>query len=140
MNHRNVRMLTALSIAVLWLPTAHAQYPSMVVKVNIPFNFSVNNKPFPSGEYSVLCTPVRLDLRDSQAHVVASLFTHRVESLESAAETKLQFSTDGGYALIRLWIHGERIGYELSPSKTAAALAKLHSRAPVQISGGGNRP
>lgn len=141
MNHRNVRILTALLFAVLWLPAAaHAQYVPTVVKVNIPFDFTVNDKNLPSGEYWIRCTRVRLDLRDSQARVVASVFPHSVESIENAAATKLQFSSDGGHALIRLWVRGEHIGYELPTSKAATALAKQRSHPAVQTSGGGNRP
>ena len=141
MHYRNTRILTAISFAVLWLAAAaHAQYVPTVVKVNIPFDFTVNNKAFPSGEYWFRCTPVRLDLRDSQAHIVVSLFPHPVESLENVAETKLQFSTDDSHALLRLWVRGQRIGYELARPKALTALAKQHSRPPVQTGGGGNIP
>src|SRR5437879_9769005 len=58
MNHRNTRILTLLSLAVLWLAnTAHAQYVPRIVKVNVPFDFTVSDKSFPSGEYSLVCTP-----------------------------------------------------------------------------------
>src|SRR5207302_4318743 len=111
MNHRNTRILTLLSLAVLWLAnTAHAQYVPRIDKVNVPFDFTVSDKSFPSGEYSLVCTPLHLKLRDSHNRVLASLFPHSVESMEEAAATKLQFSTEGDRALLRLWIRGDRQG------------------------------
>ena len=142
MKHRNVRILTVLSLTVLWLAgAADAQFAPRIVKVSIPFDFTANDKAFPSGDYTVVATPGRLELHDSQDHLVATLIPHTVESLGNVTETKLQFSTEeGGHALMRLWVQGNREGYELPRSKAATALAKQRSRPPVQISGGGNMP
>lgn len=142
MSHRNVRILTALSLAVLWLAVAaHAQFAPHVVKVSIPFDFTANDKPYPAGDYSLVATPGRLELRDSQNHVLDSLLPHSVESLGNVTATKVQFSTEGGgHALTRLWLQGYRQGYELSPSKAGTAVAKQRSHPPDQVSGGGRMP
>jgi hypothetical protein len=142
MNNQNIRVLTMLSFAVLWFAgVVEAQYVPHYVKVSIPFDFTVGDKSFPGGEYSLACTPGRVDLRDAHAHVVASIITHSVESLENPAASKLVFTTDeGSHALKQVWTENDRYGYELPPSKAATALAKQRSRAPVQVSGGGNKP
>ncbi|MBZ5681212.1 MAG: hypothetical protein LAO24_14020 [Acidobacteriia bacterium] len=142
MNHRNVRILTVLSFAVLWLAgVAEAQYAPHYVKVSIPFDFTVGDKSFPGGEYSLACTPGRVELRDARTHVVTTIFTHSVESLDRPAAPKLVFSADaGGRALRQVWMENDRYGYELAPSKTATALARQRPRAPVQISASGNKP
>jgi hypothetical protein len=131
-----------LSLAVLWLVgVVEAQLAAHYVKVSIPFNFTVGDKSFPGGEYSLACTPGLVDLRDAQAHVVASIITHSVESLEGPAAPKLVFTTDeGGHALKQVWMENDRYGYELAPSKAATAMARQRSRPPVQLSGGGNKP
>jgi hypothetical protein len=142
MTIRNVRILTMLSFAVLWFAgVVEAQYVPHYVKVSIPFAFTVGDKSFPGGEYSLACTPGRVDLRDAHAHVVASIITHSVESLESPLAPKLVFTTDeGGHALKQVWMENDHYGYELAPSKAATALARQRSRAPVQVSGSGNKP
>ena len=142
MSNRNVRILTALSFAVLWLAgVVQAQYAPHYVKVSIPFAFTAGDKSFPGGEYSLACTPGHIDLRDAQTHVVATIITHSVESLDSPAVPKLVFATDeGGHALKQVWAGNGPYGYELAPSKAATALAKQRSKPPLQASGGGNRP
>jgi hypothetical protein len=140
MTNRNARILTTLSFAVLWFAgVVQAQYAPHYVKVNIPFAFTVGDKSFPEGEYSLACTPGHIDLRDAQAHVVATIITHSVESLNSPAVPKLVFTTyQGGHALKQVWAGNGPYGYELAPSKASIALAKQRSRPPLQASG--NRP
>ena len=137
MNYRNVRILTLLTLAVMWLASAaQAQYARHVVTVTIPFDFTANNKTLPSGTYHLVCTPGQLDLRDAQEHSLVILLSHSVESLTSSPATKLQFSTaNGDHALLRVWVRGERNGYELPRPKAATDLAKQQSHAPIQISG-----
>ena len=142
MNNRNVRILTALSLAVLWLAgVVQAQYVPHYVKVSIPFDFTVGKKSLPEGDYLLACTPGHIELRDAHDHVVASIITHSVESLQSSAAPKLVFTTDAGdHALRQVWTENNHLGYELTPSKAAASLAKQRSKAPLQASGGGNKP
>jgi hypothetical protein len=136
------RMLTLLLIAVLLLGgIARAQYVTHIVQVKVPFEFTVNEKVFPAGEYSIVRTaPSRLDLRDVRGYVLLSLITHSVQSREQSASTKLQFSTEGGgHALTQVWIKGDRIGNELAAPKKATVLANRNPRQPVEAGSGGNK-
>ena len=136
------RILTPLSLATLWLAgAAHAQYVQRTIKVNVPFEFTIGDKGFRAGDYFFVTTnPNQLSLHDSQGHVVASLLTHSVESLEASPSTKLRFSTlDGGHALRQIWIVNQRVGFELAPTKPAALLAKQRSHAPAESTGAGNK-
>jgi len=61
------RTLTSVLLGVLTLgPIAQAQHAQRVIKVTVPFEFSVGNQVFPAGNYSVVSTaPALLDLRDA---------------------------------------------------------------------------
>jgi hypothetical protein len=136
------RMLTPLFLAVLLLGgIASAQYVPHIVQVKVPFEFTVNEKVFPAGEYSIVRTaPGRLDLRDARGYQLVSLITHFAQSLEQSASTKLQFSTEGGgHALTQVWIKGDRIGNELAAPKKATVLATRNPRQPGEAGSGGNR-
>ena len=136
------RMLTPLALAVLLLAgVAHAQYAQRIVKVTVPFDFTVAGKAFAAGEYSIVrVAPNRLDLRDAQSSVRASLITHAVESDNVPAVSRLDFSSqDGGHALTRVWLEHERIGYELARPKTATVVARQRPAA-VQTIVSGSQP
>jgi hypothetical protein len=135
-------ILTSLSLAVLlFAGTANAQYAPRIVKVNLPFEFSMGDKTFPAGDYSIVAmVPGRLELRDAQEHVLTSLFTHPVQALESPDSAKLDFSTaSGGHALTQVWFLNNRIGYELAPQRALTALAKRRGRESVPANAGGNK-
>jgi hypothetical protein len=141
MSKKSVRILTVLSGVVLWLAgAAQAQYAPHYLKVSVPFEFSVNNKLFPAGDYVLACRPSQIELRDLQAHVLASVIPHSVQSLSDLTTPRLVFVTDTGEHVLRqVWIGDPHQGYELALSRPADALAKRRSNAPVQAVGGGNK-
>lgn len=142
MNNLIGRMLTALSFAVLLLAgQAYAQFVPRIIQVNIPFEFTVGEKAFPSGGYVLVSMAQhRVDLRDSRRHVLASLITHSVRSLDRSASTKLLFSTaGGGHALRQVWIEGDLVGDELVVPKRPANMAQRTLPRPLEIGGGGNK-
>ena len=62
------RTLASLLLGVLTLgPLAQAQQAQRIIKVNIPFEFSVGDREFPAGSYSLVSSaPPLLDLRDAK--------------------------------------------------------------------------
>src|ERR1700752_5189766 len=133
MNNVVGRMRTVLLFVVLLLAgQAYAQFVPRIVQVKIPFNFTVGEKTFPAGEYTLVSMAQhRVDLRDSQHRVLASLITHSVQSLDKSASTKLLFSTaGGGHALPQVWIHGDLIGDELEVPKRPADVARRNLHKP----------
>lgn len=135
------RILIPLSLTVLLLAgAATAQYEQRTFKVSTPFEFSVNDKVFPAGDYTVVrATPSRVELRDSQGRVLASVITHSVESQTAPRFSKLAFSTaDGGHALTQIWLENERVGYELASPKTATIAARRQSHGTAPVTRGGN--
>ena len=124
------RTLTSLLLGVLTLgPSAQAQHAERVIKVNIPFEFSVGNQVFPAGNYSLVSTaPALLDLRDAKGHTLARVLTNSVETQKVPASPTLEFYNEGSrYSLAQVWQENYSIGQELPQSKSWAKIAKRHS-------------
>jgi hypothetical protein len=138
----SARTFTVVSLAVLLLAgAAYGQYVQHIVKLSVPFEFTVNDENFPAGEYSIVCVaPNRLDLRDARNHVVAQLLTHSVESRTSNPTTRLDFSTaEGGHALSQIWLANDRIGYELPAIQKRTMLVQATPQQSGRGSGAGNK-
>jgi hypothetical protein len=125
------RILTSLLTIVLWAAgTAYAQTPA-VIKVNIPFEFSLGNRTFPAGDYS-LVQPLQhfLVLRDARGQTIASTFTTGIESSVAQATSKLRFYSVGGVnVLTEVWQQDNSAGLKLFPTNTNSRsyVAKRHS-------------
>jgi hypothetical protein len=137
MTRHIARILTAfLGTVLCFAGFAQAQYIPHSVKVNVPFEFSFRNQTFPAGDYFVLCTPAKIELRNADQHVLATEIPHAVESA-GLVDTKLVFgSGEGVHVLRQIWVGGSRYGYELSPSRGATLLAKQHTNKPATATGG----
>jgi hypothetical protein len=117
-----------------------AQYAPHSLKVSVPFEFTFGGRMFPAGDYTVVCTPIRAELRDARGQVLTSVVHHAVQSPNSSQRPKLVFTTDGGgHVLRQVWAGDPHYGYELGPSKPAVVLAKQGSHPSVNGSGGGNK-
>jgi hypothetical protein len=120
--------------------TAQAQV-SHVIKVNIPFTFTVGDKDFPAGEYS-LAQPLQhfLVLRNARGNVIAHAFTQSVESLTPADATKVKFyAANGQHTLAEVWqqqnISGERL--YLDKPRINVSITRSNE---APVSPKGNRP
>lgn len=109
------RILTSLLTIVLWAAgSAYAQNPA-VIKVNIPFEFSLGDKTFQPGDYS-LVQPLQhfLVLRDARGQTIASTFATGVELSSAPATSKLTFRSVGGqYFLTEVWQQNDTAGLQL---------------------------
>lgn len=142
MNQLIRHIFTSLFIAVLWLAgTARAQSETWIIKVHVPFEFVAGDKTFPAGDYS-LVRPLQnfLELRDSRGHVIASMFTHGVESSTLSPNAKLKFYSSGGErVLAEVWQGQESIGHQLVRPKPGVALARQRI-VDTPAATGGSRP
>ncbi|MBZ5600276.1 MAG: hypothetical protein LAN83_18375 [Acidobacteriia bacterium] len=132
MKHLIARTLTSLSLAVLLLAgVAHAQY-AQVIKAKVPFEFTVGQRTFPAGQYSLVrSAPYLLVLRDAQARVLAMVVTRSTESATTPASAKLEFYNDGDrHILVRVWQQGNPIGQELYRRKAATVVARRRTAHP----------
>jgi len=143
MKQLTARILTSLLTVVLWgAGTAYAQTPA-VIKVNIPFEFSLGNRTFPPGDYS-LVQPLQhfLVLRDARGQTVASTFTTGLESSAAQATSKLRFYFVGGEnVLTEVWQQDDRAGLKLYPTNTnnRSRLAK-HPSSETRQTAEGSQP
>lgn len=83
-----------------------------IVKVNIPFEFSVGDRTFPAGEYSLAkFRPDLIALYDSRGHNVDIALAHVQTNLEPLTDSKLKFEVVGDrHVLAEVWIAGESTG------------------------------
>jgi hypothetical protein len=124
------RTLTSLMLVVVWLATtAQAQSTPLVIKVNIPFEFSIGDRTFPPGDYS-LVQPLQhlLALRDARGRTIASAFTSGVESSAAPTISKLKFNSIAGQnVLSEVWQQDSHLGQKLFAAKTRSTFAKHRS-------------
>ena len=75
----------------------------LVLKVDVPFEFTVGKKTFPAGEYRVVrIAPHTLALRDSKDRFLTSVMTGSVVSFKARPAPKLKFELkDGRYRLAK---------------------------------------
>lgn len=114
---------------VLMVSMAHAQIGGDVLKVKVPFKFSVGTQTFPAGEYSLKpMLPHTMSLRNQAGQVLTSIGTNSVESTEVQRSVKLVFNGyDGHYFLAQIWKEGDNIGRELTKSPAEIEMATKYS-------------
>ncbi|MBZ5719177.1 MAG: hypothetical protein LAO03_02245 [Acidobacteriia bacterium] len=119
-----VGLLVALSVGI-----AHAQIGGDVLKVKVPFNFSVGTQTFPAGEYSLKpLLPHTMSLRNQAGQVLTNINTNSIESTEVQKTVKLVFNGyDGHYFLSQIWKEGDSTGQELSKSHAESEMATRYS-------------
>ena len=106
-----------------------AQIGGDVLKVKVPFNFTVGTQTFPAGEYSLKpLLPHTMSLRNQAGQVLTNINTNSVESTDVPKSVKLVFNGyDGHYFLAQIWKEGDNIGRELSKSPTEIEMATKYS-------------
>lgn len=123
-----LRKMVLSMFVVLAVGMAHAQIGGDVLKVKIPFNFTVGTQNFPAGEYSLKpLLPHTLSLRNQAGQVLTSIATNSVESSEVQTSVKLVFNGYGGqYFLAQVWKPGDNVGRELIKSPVEIEMARKH--------------
>lgn len=99
------------------------------VKVNIPFEFSVGDRTFPAGEYSL--TQLRPDiiaLYDSRGHNVDIALAYVKTNLEPPTDTKVKFEVVGGrHMLAEMCTAGESTGAVFAVKRVSSRTQQLSS-------------
>jgi len=114
-------LMSFVGIAGLLLPgVAQAQSTLPVIKVDVPFEFTVGKTTLPAGQYS-LVEPVQhyIQLRDARGRFVASMLTNGVESSTAPEASVLRFYVSGGrHVLAEVWEEGNQLGEQLPQAKS----------------------
>jgi len=116
-------------LVMLAASMAHAQIGGDVLKVKVPFSFSVGTQTFPAGEYSLKpLFPHTMSLRNQAGQVLTNIGTNSIESSEVQRSAKLVFhGYDGHYFLAQIWKEGDSIGRELTKSPAETEIARKYS-------------
>ena len=111
--------LTAISVSAQTVRT----------KINIPFNFIVDQKTLPAGEYTV--EPNRKDsdrvwlIQSSDGHAGVLVMTMLSHASKTQEKVKLVFHQYGAqYFLSQIWTPGGSTGHELTMPRQERELAK----------------
>ena len=112
-----MKQLTGFLLGVVLLSSgmAHAQSIRWIMKADVPFEFSVGNKHFPAGKYS-LVQPLQhfLQLRDAQNRVIAYTFTNAIETSHPSSTPHLSFYVSGDKRILgEVWLAGDTLGDQL---------------------------
>jgi hypothetical protein len=130
MKKQSLRIFLMFSVlAVLAALSVQAQ-SNNVQTANIPFEFSVGNKTFPAGLYSV----TRLNPQSDQAALIIKstdgrmskiVLTIPIQAGRAQETAKLVFSRyDDRYFLAQVWTPADSTGFELPKSRGERSLAR----------------
>ena len=119
-------LLVVLSLGLL-LATASAYAQEVPVIANVPFDFTVNGKTLPAGEYVI--SPVGtsnnvLSIYSRDQHAALLAMPIRCQAGEASAKTKLVFNHRGSrYFLKQIWITGYKAGREFPQGALESEMA-----------------
>jgi hypothetical protein len=118
-----------ISLLSLLLVAGSAIAQTVHVRANIPFNFAVGNRTFPSGTYDVRTIDylngktLLLQARDGNASMMVG--SNAAANLEPADKTKLVFNQYGNrYFLSQIWVAGETRGHQLLKTNREKEMAR----------------
>jgi hypothetical protein len=123
---RRILVLVILAFALSG-SLAQAQVAGSIIQVRIPFEFTVGNKAFAAGEYSILRSSSWLVLRNSKHETVAYALAVPAQTQTPPTASVVDFYVEGEkYRLMRVWQANSHYGSELfrPRSLNATALAK----------------
>jgi hypothetical protein len=129
---------TLITICLLFTAaTLFAQIESRpLMKVNIPFSFTVDNQTLPAGVYFVLSVTPERSIRLTSADSKHSTIVNDLPNYTSApsADSRLVFHKYGNeYFLAQVWTKGESVARNPYISPRAMELAQSGSRSDTEI-------
>ncbi|MCI0390024.1 MAG: hypothetical protein MOB07_14840 [Acidobacteria bacterium] len=114
-----------LSVSAIYV---NAVGKTLIRKVEIPFDFSVGDKTFPAGVYSVTSVnqeKIMLRLSSGDGREAIHILTNPVEAKETPTTSKLIFRRYGEtYFLSQIWESYNDQGRQLSKSRTERSVER----------------
>jgi len=138
---------TMMFIAVIGVSSAKAQTGPTIMRVDIPFTFSVGEQTLPAGEYRVTCVKAASDLKMLQLREKAGGATVLVRTSSLTGNThdnaQLIFNRYGEqYFFAQAWLPGNNVGMQARKSTrekvTIRELARV-KRGPEVVAVAANR-
>jgi hypothetical protein len=131
---KTIRMLLTIAL-LLGAVSVYTQAETRpLVKVSIPFSFTVGKQSLPAGDYTISAFHPQLliQLQSEDGKEVAVVGTHPKYALNPSTGTKLIFQRYGSvYFLSQIWTQGDTSGIELPLSNRAKELARNGSSGDV---------
>jgi hypothetical protein len=129
--------VSLVSLLSLLLVAGSAIAQTVHVRADIPFNFAVGNKTYPTGAYSIGTLGDRdgkvLLLRSEDGNTNMAIISNAAENRTPADKTKLVFSRYGKqYFLSQVWLSGATRGHQLPKSNREKEVAKAMARNSAQ--------
>jgi len=129
-----------LGFVALGLLTATVSVAAQDVnlRANVPFDFIVNQKVMPKGEYIVKSAGTlgtqALSIAAANEDAKSMLISHSCEAKQAADQAKLVFHRYGdSYFLSQVWTAGDSSGLEVAKSRRENELAKRSTANDVSI-------
>lgn len=124
---------TILSLVVTLMVKNVSAQSSHYFRVIVPFEFEINDKRFPAGEYIVRRVssdnPQWLAITSVNARTRQTVLTHKIRNGTLESESKLVFRRYGDqYFLSQVWEAGDNDGRELRTSRGEADLKRLMAK------------
>ena len=114
-----------LSVSAIYV---NAQTKTLIRNVEIPFDFSVGNKTFPAGVYSVTSVnqeKIMLRLRSGDGRETIHIITSPVQAKQTPETSKLIFRRYGEtYFLSQIWESYNEQGRQLAKSRTEQSVER----------------
>ena len=131
-----IASVVVLSMAIV-VVSARAQANSPLL-ANIPFQFVVEDKSLPAGEYRIermlSGNPKVLLIRSTDGRAHRTVMTMEVLANDWQAESKLIFNRYGNhYFLSQIWTQGDNSGRELFKSQRESELARKEAKREVRF-------
>src|ERR1041385_3304151 len=97
MKRITAKITLLMVVILLWVAAGYSQYaPHLILKVDVPFEFSMGKKVFPAGSYQVVrIAPQMLALRDSNNGILTSVVTSPIVTRNARYTPVLRFESDG---------------------------------------------
>ena len=125
-----LRSILFVLAVILLATTARAQQNA--VKADVPFDFTVGDRAYPAGEYTLKSTSydagiIRLD--NTQEAIAGFVSSNPCANGAPSKETKLVFHRIGGrYFLYRVWTAGNLTGHEFPKGRAEVEYASNNDK------------
>lgn len=125
-----LRILGIISLVLLFLPIAMAQWEGKTVHITIPFDFFVGDTQLPAGDYEFThnAGTRSIDITDGKNHTVLGIHVQHEWTDSAAPKTHLTFLKEGTrYTLHMVHVKGEQDVHNLMHGKQIADITVVET-------------
>lgn len=134
LNATKLATLTVFVLSLLFSTVSFAQQSEGIYKATIPFEFQLNGKILPAGEYVVKMTDHFIQVRPANEAKGVGTVTTKSSRNQESAENLLVFNVYGNqHFLSQLWIEGSDLGRSVPMSKAEVEIAKKGTETQVKL-------